>query len=293
MKAFKGLEEIVQQDFPLGKMTTFGIGGNAECFIRPRSEDELRDVLKRCQDNDLTVRVVGRGSNILVDDAGVKGVVVQLDPQKFRKITVTEDLVSAGAAASLSKVISAGARAHLSGMECLVGIPGTVGGAIKMNAGGAFGDIGQNVERVKVMDAYGHTFHREKDGLAFGYRATNISARFIIGVEFRLIPDTERRILKRMKQIWISRKNTQPVAYGSAGCIFKNPRGMSAGALIDQSGLKGAKVGAATVSHKHANYIVVRGKGKSKDVRKLIETVRQKVYERFGTHLELEIEIWS
>ncbi|MDP6380553.1 MAG: UDP-N-acetylmuramate dehydrogenase, partial [Phycisphaerae bacterium] len=226
-------------------------------------------------------------------DDGVKGAVVQLAPQNFRKITIEEDLVRAGAAAMLNKVISAAARAHLGGLGCLVGIPGTVGGAVKMNAGGAFGDIGQSVERVKVMDTYGHTFYRERDGLAFGYRASNISARFILDVELRLAPDTERAIIQRMKQIWIARKNTQPVTYGSAGCIFKNPRGMSAGALIDQSGLKGTKVGKAMVSRKHANYIVVQGRGKAGHVRELIETIREKVYERFGTYLELEIEVWS
>jgi len=294
MTIFKGLEEIVQKDQPLGPLTTFGIGGPADYLVRPRTEEELRDVLERCEKAHLEVRTIGRGSNVLVRDQGVKGVVVQLDPQAFGQMTIEEDLVRAGAAAPLQEVVRAAARAGLSGAECLVGIPGSVGGAVRMNSGGAFGDIGQTVERVKVMETHGATFWREHDDLAFGYRTSNIAARFILEAELRLMPDEKKAILDRMKKIWMAKRNSQPLNAASAGCVFKNPRGLSAGLLIDQAGLKGASVGGAVISRKHANFIVIKDKSvaKAADVEALIELVQKTVKERSSLMLELEIETW-
>jgi UDP-N-acetylmuramate dehydrogenase len=294
MSLFKGLEEIVQKDVPLGPMTTFGVGGKAERFVRPRTAEELREVLARCDKADVPLRVLGRGSNLLISDEGVPGVVVQLDAETFGAIAVEGDLVRAGAAAALPKLVAAAAREGLSGVECLVGIPGTAGGAVRMNAGGAYGDIGQTVERLKVMDAHGEQFYRERDDLAFGYRASNVSARFIIEVELRLMPDSVKAINDRMKTIWIAKKNSQPMTAPSAGCVFKNPRGLAAGLLIDQCGLKGKAVGGAIVSRKHANYIVIKDKKKATaaDVLALIDEVRKAVKERFDVYLETEIEIW-
>lgn len=294
MTIFKGLEDIVQKDFPLGPMTTFGLGGEARYFARPRTEDELRDVVERCDRKKLGVRVIGRGSNILVKDEGVKGAVVQLDPKTFGSIVIEEDLLRAGAAAPLRKVVAEAARHGLSGVECLVGIPGSAGGGVRTNAGGTYGDIGQTVERIKVMDARGETFYRERDDLAFGYRTSNVSARFILEVELRLMPDSTSAINKHMKKIWIAKKNSQPMSAATAGCVFKNPRGLAAGLLIDQAGLKGTAVGGAVVSRKHANYIIVKDKKKTKaaDVLALVEQIRKAVKERFDVYLELEIEIW-
>jgi len=293
MTVFKGLDDIVQRDFPLGKATTFGVGGSAAYFARPRTEDQLREVLVRAEKAGLAIRAMGRGSNLLVRDEGVPGVVVQLDPAGFGRITVEEDLLRAGAAAPLPKVVAEAARAGLAGIECLVGIPGSIGGAVCMNAGGARGDIGQTVERVKVMDARGQTFHRERDDLLFGYRNSNIVARFILEVELRLMPDAPKAIAALMKKIWIAKKNTQPMNAACAGCIFKNPRGLAAGMMIDQAGLKGAAVGGAAVSRKHANYIIVKDKAaKAADVLALIDLVQKAVKERFGVTLEPEIEIW-
>jgi UDP-N-acetylmuramate dehydrogenase len=294
MTVFKDFDAIVQTDFPLGEMTTFGVGGTCEYFLRPRNEDELRGVLERCNAEGLDVRAIGRGSNVLVRDEGVPGAVVQLDPKEFGGISITEDLLRAGAAVRLRDVVAEAARQGLSGVECLVGVPGTVGGGVRMNAGGAYGDIGQSVERVKVMDARGEAFYRERDDLAFGYRTSNVSARFVLEAELRLLPDDAAAIRKRMKTIWMAKKNSQPMSASTAGCAFKNPRGLAAGLLIDQAGLKGEAVGGAVVSHKHANYIIVKDKAATTaaDVLELIETVRKAVKERFDVYLELEIEIW-
>ena len=142
------------------------------------------------------------------------------------------------------------------------------------------------------MDAHGQTLYRERDDLAFGYRTSNISAKFVLEVELRLAEDDEKRIAKSMKEIWFAKKNAQPMSNRSAGCVFKNPRGMSAGALIDQCGLKGTKIGGAIISRKHANYIVATAETKAEDVKKLIELILDKVNEKFETVLELELEIW-
>lgn len=294
MTIFKGLESIVQRNYPLGRMTTFRVGGPAEYFLRPRTEDEVRRVLARCAKEGLEVRVFGRGSNILVKDEGVKGAVIQLDEEAFGRIVIEEDLLRAGAAATLGRIVAAAARQGLAGVECLVGIPGTVGGAVRMNAGGTFGDIGQTVERVKVMSADGQTFYREREDMAFGYRTSNVSARFILSVELRLMPDSAKAIKDRIKKVWIIKKNTQPMAAASAGCTFKNPRGLAAGLLIDQAGLKGFAIGGAAVSRKHANYIIAKDPEHTKaaDVEAVIQHVRKVVKDRFDVYLELEIEIW-
>jgi len=291
---FKGFEEIVERDYPLGRMTTFGVGGRAEYLVRPRSEEELRAVLARCEAEGLPVRTVGRGSNILVRDEGVPGTVVQLDPKGFGAVRVEEDLLRAGAAVRLRDLVAEAARHGLSGVECLVGIPGTVGGGVRMNAGGSYGDIGQTVERVRVMDSHGEVFYRERDDLAFGYRSSNLAAPFVLEVELRLLPDDLKAIEKRMKTIWMAKKNSQPMSAPTAGCVFKNPRGLSAGLLIEQAGLKGASVGGAVVSRKHANFIVVRDKERTTaaDILALIEQIRTAVKERFDVYLELEIEVW-
>jgi len=161
-----------------------------------------------------------------------------------------------------------------------------------MNAGGKFGDIGNAVESVEVMTDTGEQFTRYRDDLAFAYRSTNITARFILAAEFRLEEDDPHRILKQVKQIWIYKKNTQPLSRRNAGCVFKNPRGLSAGALIDRAGLKGKRVGGAYVSEKHANFILADEGAKASDMLKLINLIRETVYKKNEVYLELELEVW-
>ncbi len=292
MKPFAGLEEIVRTEEPLAPHTWFGIGGSASYFVTPRTIEELRTVVVRCRENDLPMYVLGGGANLLVDDSGVRGAVIHLGQGELRASERTEIGVRANAGADLSKLVLRCVREGLSGLEGLTGIPGSIGGAVRMNAGGAFGDIGSAIERVEVMNDAGEVFTRYRDDLAFAYRSTNIVAKFILGAEFRLLEDDSHRVLKQVKQIWIYKKNTQPLAKRNAGCIFKNPRGMSAGALIDKAGLKGRRVGTAWVSEKHANFILVDEAAKASDVLKLINVIREAVYKKFEVYLELEIEVW-
>lgn len=292
MSWYAGLEAIVERDVPLAEYTSFGLGGPAKFLAQPETPEQVCDVINRCRDNGLALYVLGAGTNVLVADSGVNGVVLRLSGKGFGKVRREDDLLHAGAIARLSIVVATAARAGLAGAECLVGIPGSVGGAVRMNAGGSFGDVGSIIETVTVVDAAGHLLTRTKDDLMFGYRHTNINARIVLDASVRCLPGDGEQILRRMKEIWMIKKNTQPMSARSAGCVFKNPRGMSAGALIDQAGLKGESIGGCVISRKHANYLTVRKGAAAGDVLKMIEMVRRRVRERFDVELELELEIW-
>ena len=161
-----------------------------------------------------------------------------------------------------------------------------------MNAGGKFGDIGSIVHSVQLLDAHGNLYTRSKDELVFDYRSTNISAPFILGATLELDEEDPERILRKTKEIWMYKRNTQPLNTKNAGCIFKNPRGLSAGALIDQAGLKGMRVGGAEVSDKHANFIIAHPGCSADDVMTMIKLIREKVFDRNQIHLESEVRIW-
>jgi len=292
MKLFAGLEQIVKTDELLSRHTWFEIGGTAKYFIEPRTVDELSEVVKRCRDNEVPMYVLGGGANLLVSDSGIAGAVIRMRGGEFMQTETTEVGIKARAGMEMGKLVLNCVRKGLSGMEGLTGIPGSIGGCVRLNAGGAFGDIGSVVESVEVMTDVGDVYTRHRDDLAFAYRSTNIAAKFILGAEFRLNEDDPQRILKQVKQIWIYKKNTQPLAKRNAGCIFKNPRGLSAGALIDQAGLKGKRVGGAHVSKKHANFLIADEGTKAFEVLKLVEEIRETVYRKFEVYLELEIEVW-
>ena len=292
MDTFSGLEQIVKQDHLLSNYTWFGLGGKADYFITPQSTKQLSDVVVRCHENEIDVRVLGFGSNLLVGDEGVRGAVIRLQGAEFTKTAFKGTRLTASAGANLSKTVLESVRRGLSGIEALTGIPGSIGGAVKMNAGGNFGDIGASVESVMLMDGEGNVFEKSKPELVFDYRWVNIAAKVILGVILELNESDPEQMLKTIKEIWIYKKNSQPLNTKNAGCIFKNPRGLSAGALIDRAGLKGLQIGGAQVSEKHANFIMTEKGCKSADVKRLIEAVRNRVKEEFDIELELEIEIW-
>ena len=292
MGLFAGLESIVRTDEPLADRTWMRIGGPATYFVQPENVEQLADVVTRCRQGEVPIHVLGSGANLLIDDAGVKGAVVSLRQGEFAGTMFNEIGVRASAGADMGKLVLRCVREGQTGLEGLTGIPGSVGGCVKMNAGGAFGDVGSAIESVEVMNDNGEVFTRYRDDLAFAYRSTNISARFILSAQFRLGQDDPQRILRQVKQIWIYKKNSQPLAHRNAGCVFKNPRGMSAGALIDKAGLKGARAGGAHVSEKHANFILADAGTRASDVLKLINTIRETVYKRSEVYLELELEVW-
>src|SRR5687767_724481 len=289
---FSGLEEIVTENESLAPHTWYKIGGPARWYVRPRSVEELQEAARRCVENEIPIYVLGLGANLLVGDDGVNGAVFRFDQEYWRRVKFEKNTVEVGAGADMQKLVLRTVRQGLAGIECLAGIPGTVGGGIRMNAGGKFGDIGALVTRVQVMDAGGTLFERTKDDLVFEYRSTNIAAKFILGATLELEEDDPDRIMKKTKEIWMYKRNTQPLNTKNCGCMFKNPRGLSAGALIDQAGLKGMKIGGAEVSTKHANFIVANPGCRADDVLRLVKIIREKVFERNEIHLESEVQIW-
>jgi len=289
---FAGMEPFVRENVPLARYTWFKLGGPARWLITPRSLQELQEASRRCVEEGIAIYVLGLGANVLVSDAGVDGAVFRLSEEAFRGVEIDKTTVRVGAGADMQKLVVRTVRLGLAGLECLAGIPGTVGGGIRMNAGGKFGDIGAVVSRVTVMDTAGTVFERTRDDLVFEYRHTNIAARFILDATLELEEDDPARIVRKTKEIWMFKRNSQPLNTKNAGCIFKNPRGLSAGALIDQAGLKGMRIGGAEVSTKHANFIIAHPGATAEDVMKLMKLVRERVYEKNGILMENEVQVW-
>lgn len=292
MKTLNELSDLVRLNEPLAPQTWLKVGGPAQMFAEPDSVEALTTLVKLAKQQEIPVRMLGGGSNLLIRDEGVGGLIIKLSGEAFQKIEVQGNLVRAGGAALLSNVISQSVSAGLAGLESLVGIPGTIGGAVKGNSGGRHGEIGDFVRSIEVLTADGEQVFRSGDELSFEYRFSGISELVILSVELELKPGDIDEITRRMRQLWISKKASQPFSFQSAGCIFKNPRGLSAGALIEQSGLKGTRVGGAEVSDRHANFIVTHPGATSTDVLNLIDLIRSRVHEKQSIELEIEINIW-
>jgi|SRR6185295_2511951 len=292
MSLISGFEKIVRQAEPLAPHTWFHLGGPAEYFAEPHNVDELVALVRRCREENVPVRVLGGGSNVLVREQGVPGVVLHLSAPAFTDIGVNRQIVSAGGGAKLSLIISTSVREGLAGLETLVGIPGTLGGALHGNSGSRGGDVGQWTCQATVLTRAGEILQRKREELVFAYRESSLDELVILSAQFQLEPDDPEDLTKRMQKQWIIKKASQPLSHQSAGCIFKNPRGMSAGMLIEQAGLKGTRVGQAEVSERHANFIIASPSAASDDVLKLIDEVRARVLERLGIELETEIEVW-
>jgi UDP-N-acetylmuramate dehydrogenase len=293
MNIFSGLDKIVETNYPLAKHTWYGLGGPADYFLRPETVEQLKTVVQRCNENNISIHVMGFGSNLLISDKGLRAAVIKLEAKEFAQTQFDGEELTAWAGAELGALVLTCVRKGLSGVEALTGIPGSIGGAVKMNAGGSFGDIGASVESVTLMDGQGNIFEKSKPELMFDYRRTNITAKFILNAKLKLACAESEQIMRTVKEIWIYKKNSQPLNTKNSGCIFKNPRGVSAGALIDRAGLKGLQIGGATVSEKHANFIIADKGCKSRDVMRLIDAIKQRVKEKFDIELELEIEIWN
>jgi UDP-N-acetylmuramate dehydrogenase len=287
-----GLEKCVRRQVPLAPYTWFRLGGPAEYFAEPATQEELQSIVRRAKSEGLGVRMLGGGSNVLVGEAGVKGVVIHLSAPAFSEIAVDGKTLIAGAGAKLGHAVDKAVAAGLAGLESLVGIPGTVGGALRGNAGSRSGDIGQWTAQAVVMTGDGEIITRRREELVFSYRESSLDELVILSAKFELEQDDSADLTKRMQQQWIVKKAKTPLRHQATGVIFRNPRGMSAGDLIEQAGLKGARVGGAEVSDRHANFIVADEKATPQDIIRLIEHIRGRVQERLGVELETELKIW-
>ena len=292
MSLMTGFENVVRQGEPLAMHTWFQLGGPAEYFAEPDSAERLIALVRRCHAEGVEIRLLGQGSNILVRDDGVPGMVIHLSAPVFCEIRVEGRSLTAGGGALLGRVVTTAVHRGLAGLETLIGIPGTVGGALHGNAGTHSGNIGQWTLEATVIAANGEVYQRGSDELVFGYRQSSLDDLVILEASCQLEEDNPRELAQRMQKQWIVKKASQPMGHQSAGCVFKNPRGQSAGELIDDAGLKGTRIGGAVVSDRHANFIIAEPECTAQDVLRLIELVRSQVRDRMGMELELELEIW-
>jgi UDP-N-acetylmuramate dehydrogenase len=292
MQGLEEFAEFIKDNEPLGPYTCFKLGGPVDALIQPRSRAELAAVVRRCFEKSIPLHVVGGGSNVLVREEGVRGAVLRLSAPAFAEIQVSDRRIRCGTGTGLSALISEAARHQLAGLETLVGIAGTVGGALRRNAGDRAGEIGQFVLQVEVMDERGEVEVRQRDELRFAYRSSNLDEPVLLTAEFELEADDADPIVKRMRKAWIQRKAGQPLSFQAAGRIFKNPRGLNAAQLIEQAGLAKTRVGGAEVSDRNPNFIVAHPGASARDVLRLIDLVRSRIKERFAVDLELDIAVW-
>ena len=293
--AIKNLAEILECDIklnePMRNHTTFKIGGNAEAFVTVYNTNQLSKIIAECKNKDVPYMILGKGSNLLVSDNGIKDVVIYLDGD-FKNIDILdENTIYCGAGASLAKLCSKALSCNLSGLEFAWGIPGSVGGAAFMNAGAYGGEMKDVVLSVTHLTNEGKIDTFKADKLDFGYRHSvyKNNGYVILGVTVKLKHDDPKLIRERMDDFMGRRKDKQPLEYPSAGSVFKRPEGAFAGALIEQCNLKGASVGDAQVSEKHAGFIVNKGNATCEDVLNLIKNVQDKVKAETGYTLEREI----
>lgn len=285
-------EENILRDELLSKHTTFRIGGKADYFVKPASENEVAVLVKELNENNIDFYIMGNGSNILASDEGYRGVIVYIGENLSDIELLDESTIKAGAGAMLSKVARVALDNSLSGMEFASGIPGSVGGAVVMNAGAYGGEIKDIIVKVKVCDKSGRIFEIANEELDFSYRHSAIQEEgyIVLGAIFTLKPGNKDEISRTVKEISAKRKEKQPLEYPSAGSTFKRPEGYYAGKLIMDAGLRGYRVGGAMVSEKHCGFVINADNATASDVKKLMEDVADKVEEQYGVRLEPEVK---
>jgi UDP-N-acetylenolpyruvoylglucosamine reductase len=276
---------------PLARRTTLRVGGPAQCYVEPASEGDLAAILEFAAGCGAPVTLLGRGSNLLIRDGGIRGIVVCLCKPAFGFITVAGEHLNCGAGARLKAVANEARRHGLAGLEFLEGIPGSIGGALRMNAGAMDACIFDRIVRVRVISRQGRIADLESSEIPVAYRSCPLLKEAIaLGAVLRGTPDTTEAIQARMTAFSQKRWTSQPAA-SSAGCIFKNPPAIPAGRLIQELGLKGARVGAASVSDVHGNFLVNDGDATANDMLQLIDLVRRKAREERGIDLQTEVQI--
>lgn len=288
-------QDLVREHVPLGSRTTWGIGGTVRFFAAPRNEAELASLLAISYRRGIPAYVIGGGSNLLIGDGELDALVVSLTrADALAGIHVDRVLgrVVAGGGATLAGVLHQAASAGLSGLEMLVGIPGTVGGAVRMNAGSASEGIGARVVEVKGVDYRGAARTSGADTAEFGYRSSTLAGLVVTEVTLQLSPENADTIQERMKTRLAQKRATQPLQGKSAGCVFRNPAGESAGRLLDRVGLKGHAIGGAVVSEQHANFFLNAGGATCMDMLRLIEYARETVLRESGIELTREVRVW-
>lgn len=291
LKAILPEENIVRNE-PLAKHTTFKIGGPAEYFVTPENEDQLKLVIKVCKESNIPYYIIGKGSNLLVGDKGYKGVIIQIY-KNFDWIKIDKNIVTAGAGVMLSRLATQAAEHNLAGLQGECGIPGTLGGAVTMNAGAYGYEIKDYIISATVLNQEGEIFTLNKEELQLSYRTSIVQKNSYIVIEavFELPYGNKEDILAEITEFNRKRVEKQPLEYPSAGSTFKRPVGYFAGKLIMDSGLAGYRVGDIMISMKHCGFVVNVGNGTASEVRQLIEDVQHIIYEKHQVMLEPEVRI--
>ena len=282
---------VIKRDESMAKHTTLRVGGPADVYVEPATETDLALILQWCNEHGVKFCILGRGSNLLVRDGGFRGVVICLSSPDFSRIEIDGTRIRAGAGAKQKNVAVEAKRNGLSGVEFLEGIPGSIGGALRMNAGAMGSETFNAVESVRVMDFAGNISELSPSEMFVNYRScATLKKHIALGAVFKCKPEPREEIEKRMMAYSEKRWSSQPAA-PSAGCMFKNPAAIPAGRLIDELGLKNTKVGGARISSEHGNFLVNDGGATAKDVLELIEILRAKAKVERGIDLHTEVEI--
>ena len=291
IKTLTNLSIEFSENEPLAKRVSFRVGGSADLFVQPKTVEELTKICELCKSYGVPLTILGDGTNVLVADTGIRGLVVCTN--KMNKITILEDgQIYAQAGARLSKVAEIACEARLSGFEFASGIPGTVGGAVFMNAGAYGNNIGEFCVSATLFSD--HVFKKLGQDMEFGYRKSYVQKEnvLVLDTTFKLFPSNNQdEIRNKMRELNNQRRQSQPLEYPSAGSTFKRPEGFFAGKLIQDAGLKGFTVGGAQVSEKHAGFVINKGSATAQDIYTLIEEVRKVVHEKSGVWLETEIQM--
>lgn len=281
---------------PMRNHTSLRVGGKADAIFYPKDTEDLKKILTLARDQRLPYYILGKGTNLLVRDGGIRGIVINLG-YGFKDVSELEDngnsaLIRAGTGVLLSNLLAYSVTKDLSGLEFAAGIPGSVGGAIAMNAGTRDGSIQDIISSITLMDYDREVFKRDRKGLRFSYRKLELAKHEIIleGI-FKLKRVPKEEIKAKIISYMSHKKRSQPLNSASCGCIFKNPEGHFAGQLIEEAGLKGYRIGDAMISEVHANFIVNVGKAEAKDILNLMALIQKRIYEEKGIHLEPEVQI--
>ncbi len=288
-----GEEAVVLKDEPLSRHTSFKIGGPAKYFIEPCSASDIKEIIVFCKAKNMPFTIIGNGSNLLVSDEGFKGVVICI-AKRMRGIKTYGERIYAEAGALLSSIAREAGANSLTGFEFAGGIPGTLGGAVVMNAGAYGGEMVQVLESAEVLDKEGNLIILKNKELELGYRTSVIPKKeyVVVAATLKLTKtDDPESIWAAMQELLAKRREKQPLEYPSAGSTFKRPEGYFAGKLIEDAGLKGFSVGGACVSEKHSGFLVNKGGATARDVLELIEHVKKTVFEKFGVELEPEVKM--
>lgn len=285
-------EENVHTDEPMSRHTTFRIGGNADYFVKPGNADEVAAVIAVCREYNIPYFILGNGSNLLVSDDGYRGMIINI-MDNMDSVTVDGRIITAQAGAMLVRVSVMARDNALTGLEFASGIPGTIGGAVYMNAGAYGGEMKNVVKTVRAIDEYGRIYELDSEKMDFSYRHSIVEERKLIVLEVTLELEHGSReaIDDRMKELAEARRSKQPLEYPSAGSTFKRPEGYFAGKLIMDAGLRGYSVGGAQVAEKHCGFVINKGGATASDVVELIRDVKHDVDDKFGVTLEPEVKM--